>query len=76
MGYKTNFLSQTEVCAIYQCLEGHIHFKYRTVDIAMDADDFYQVAEVFTKALHVLRKAEDPEADEVTLETLDVQVKI
>ena len=76
MGYKTNFLSQTEVCAIYQCLDGHIHFKYRTVDIAMDADDFHQVAEVFTKALHVLRKAEDSEADEVTLETLDVQVKI
>ena len=42
----------------------------------MDANDFYQVAEVFTKALHVLKKLEDPEADEVTLETLDVQVKI
>ena len=54
MGYKAEFLSQTEVCAIYQCLDGHIHFKYRTLDIAMDACDFHQVAEVFVKALHVL----------------------
>ena len=57
MSYKVEFLSQADVCAIYQCLDGHIHLKYRTLDIAMDSRDFYQVAEVFIKALHILRKS-------------------
>ena len=49
MSYKAEFLSQAEVCAIYQCLDGHIHLKYRTLDITMDACDFHQVAESLLK---------------------------
>ncbi len=76
MGYKAEFLSQAEVCAIYQCLDGHIHLKYRTLDIAMDSCDFQQVAEVFIEALRILKKAEDPVSDEVDLENMDTQVKV
>ena len=76
MGYKAEFLSQTEVCAIYQCLDGHIHFKYRTLDIAMDACDFHQVAEVFVKALHVLKKVEKPTTEEIDLENMDIDMKV
>ena len=76
MGYKAEFLSQAEVCAIYQCLDGHIHFKYRTLDIAMDTCDFQQVAEVFIKALHVLQKAEKPTTEEIDLENMDVDMKV
>lgn len=76
MSYKAEFLSQAEVCAIYQCLDGHIHLKYRTLDIAMDSRDFHQVAEVFIKALHILRKAEDPGTEEIDLENMDTLVKV
>lgn len=76
MGYKTEFLSQAEVCAIYQCLDGHIHLKYRTLDIAMDTCDFCQVAEVFIKALRVLQKSEDPVTEEIDLENMDTRVKV
>ena len=76
MGYKAEFLSQAEVCAIYQCLDGHIHLKYRTLDIAMDSCDFQQVAEVFIEALRILKKVEDPVSDEVDLENMDTQVKV
>ncbi len=76
MGYKAEFLSQAEVCAIYQCLDGHIHLKYRTVDIAMDSCDFQQVAEVFIEALRILKKIEDPVSDEVDLENMDTHVKV
>lgn len=76
MGYKTEFLSQTEVCAIYQCLDGHIHLKYRTLDITMDDSDFYQVAAVFTEALRILRKVEEPVTEEINLENIDVSVKV
>lgn len=76
MGYRTEFLSQTEVCAIYQCLDGHIHLKYRTLDITMDASDFYQVAEVFTEALRILRKTEGPVTEELSLENIDLSVKV
>ncbi len=51
MSYKAEFLSKNEVCAIYQCLDGHIHLKYRTLDITMDVFDFHQVAGVFVEAL-------------------------
>ena len=76
MSYKVEFLSQADVCAIYQCLDGHIHVKYRTLDIAMDARDFYQVAEVFVEALRVLRKAEDAVTEEIDLENMDIRVKV
>ena len=76
MSYKAEFLSQTEVCAIYQCLDGHIHLKYRTLDITMDACDFHQVAEVFIKALRVLQKVEDPVSEEIDLEKMNTLVKI
>ena len=76
MSYKVEFLSQADVCAIYQCLDGHIHLKYRTLDIAMDSRDFYQVAEVFIKALHILRKVEDSASEEIDLENMDIRVKV
>ena len=76
MGYKAEFLSRAEVCAIYQCLDGHIHLKHRTLDIAMDSRDFYQVAEVFVEALRVLQKAEEPVTEEVDLKNMDTLVKI
>ena len=76
MGYKAEFLSQAEVCAIYQCLDGHIHLKYRTLDITMDACDFHQVAEVFITALRVLQKVEKPTTEEIDLENMDGHVKV
>ena len=76
MGYKAEFLSQAEVCAIYQCLDGHIHLKYRTLDIAMDTCDFHQVAEVFIEALRILRKVEDPATEELDLENMDTRSKV
>ena len=76
MGYKAEFLSQDEVCAIYQCLDGHIHLKYRTLDIAMDARDFYQVAGVFVEALRVLQKIDEPVNEEVDLENMNTLVKV
>lgn len=56
MGYKSNFLSQSDICAIYKCLDGHIHLKYRTLDLAMDPDEFFRVADVFMDALQTLQK--------------------
>lgn len=76
MGYKVEFLSQAEVCAIYQCLDGHIHLKYRTLDIAMDSCDFHQVAEVFIEALRVLRKLDESGTEELDLENMDTLVKV
>lgn len=76
MSYKAEFLSQAEVCAIYQCLDGHIHLKYRTLDIAMDSCDFHQVAEVFIEALRILRKTEDAVSEEIDLENMDIRVKV
>ncbi len=76
MGYKAEFLSQAEVCAIYQCLDGHIHLKYRTLDITMDFCDFHQVAEVFVEALRILKEVEDPVSEEVDLENMNTHVKV
>ncbi len=76
MGYKAEFLSQDEVCAIYQCLDGHIHFKYRTLDIAMDRCDFHQVAGVFVEALRILQKNEEAVNEEIDLEKMDTLVKV
>lgn len=74
--YRTEFLSQGDVCAIYQCLEGHIHFRYRTLDIAMDANDFFQVADVFNEAVRILQEAEKPVTEELNLENMDVSIKV
>ena len=76
MGYKAEFLSQDEVCAIYQCLDGHIHLKYRTLDIAMDSCDFHQVAEVFAEALRILQKNEEAVNEEIDLEKMDTLAKV
>ena len=76
MGYKTEFLSQSEVCAIYQCMDGHIHLKYRTLDIAMDSSDFHQVAEVFVEALRILQKIQEPVTEEIDLKNMDTLMKV
>lgn len=76
MAYKAEFLSHDEVCAIYQCLDGHIHLKYRTLDITMDTCDFHQVAGVFAEALRILHKDEEPVNEEIDLEKLDTLVKV
>ena len=44
-------LSSNNICAVYQCLEGHIHFRYRGIDIAMPPEDFYQVAGTIAEAM-------------------------
>lgn len=74
--YSTEFLSQGDVCAIYQCLEGHIHLRYRTLDITMDANDFFQVADVFSEAVRILQEAEQPVTEELNLENMDVSIKV
>ena len=76
MGYTAEFLSQDEICAIYQCLDGHIHLKYRTLDITMDACDFHQVAGVFVEALRILQKTEESVTEEIDLKKMDTLVKI
>ena len=82
MNHKAEFLSQDEVCAIYQCLDGHIHLKYRTLDIAMDMCDFHQVADVFVKALRILQKAEELQeteesgTEEVNLKNMETLPKV
>ena len=76
MSHRAEFLSRDEVCAIYQCLDGHIHLKYRTLDIAMDLCDFHQVADVFVEALRVLQKAEEPVTEEVDLKNMETLPKV
>ena len=44
-------VSSHNICAVYQCLEGHIHLKYRGIDIAMSPQDFYQVAGTIAEAM-------------------------
>ena len=51
MHHTKESLSNNDVCAVYQCLEGHIHFKYRSIDIAMTPQDFYQVAGTIAEAM-------------------------
>ena len=76
MNHKAEFLSRDEVCAIYQCLDGHIHLKYRTLDIAMDLGDFHQVADVFVEALRILRKTEESVTEEVDLKNMETLPKV
>ena len=51
MNHTRESLSSNNICAVYQCLEGHIHFKYRGIDIAMPPQDFYQVAGTIAEAM-------------------------
>ena len=51
MNHAKEFLSSNNVCCVHQCLEGHIHFKYRGIDIAMTPQDFYQVAGTIAEAM-------------------------
>ena len=51
MNHTIELLSSNRICAVYQCLEGHIHFKYRGIDIAMTPQDFYQVAGTIAEAM-------------------------
>ena len=75
MGQKTNFLSRSDICAIYQCLDGHIHLRYRALDITMEPDEFFRVAEVFTDALDTLRKVTEPVDEEINLRDLSITLK-
>lgn len=75
MGHKTDFLSQSGICAIYKCLDGHIHVKYRSLDITMESEEFFRVAEVFTDALDTLRKVSEPVDEEINLRDLSVTLK-
>ncbi len=75
MGLKTDFLSQSDICAIYKCLDGHIHVKYRALDITMDPEEFFQVAEVFTDALDSLRKVAERADEKINLRDLSVTLK-
>lgn len=51
MNHTKESLSSNNICAVYQCLAGHIHFKYRGIDIAMSPEDFYQVAGTIAEAM-------------------------
>ena len=51
MNHAKAFLSNNSVCTVYQCLEGHIHLKYRGIDVAMPPQDFYQVAGTIAEAM-------------------------
>lgn len=76
MGYKDKYLSHDDICAIYKCLEGHIHVKYRTLDITMEPEEFYQVAHVFSDALRILRRSEDTITEEISLADLETLQKV
>lgn len=76
MGRKTNFLSQSDICAIYKCLDGHIHLRYRALDITMEPEEFFRVAEVFTNALDTLRKVTEPVDEEINLRDLSITLKV
>ncbi len=51
MNHTREFLSSNNICAVYQCLDGHFHLKYRGIDIAMTPRDFYQVAGTISEAM-------------------------
>lgn len=55
MHHTREFLSSNNICCVYQCLEGHIHFKYRGIDIAMTPKDFYDVADTIAEAMLTLK---------------------
>ncbi len=55
MDHTRESSSNNGVCAVYQCLHGHIHLKYRGIDIAMTPQDFYQVAGTIAEAMLTLK---------------------
>ena len=67
MKHSRESLSNCGVCAVYQCLEGHIHLKYRGVDIAMSPDDFYQVAGTIAQAMLVLNDDSSKSLSEIDI---------
>lgn len=76
MGYKNRYLSHDEICAIYRCLEGHIHVKYRTLDITMEPEEFFQVAHVFTDALRKLQQQENTINEEISIANIGAMQKV
>lgn len=73
MKHTRESLSNCGVCAVYQCLDGHIHLKYRGVDIAMSPDDFYQVAGTIAQAMLVLNDDSDSSK---TLADMDIPISV
>ena len=71
MKHTRECLSNCNVCAVYQCLAGHIHLKYRGIDIAMSPEDFYQVAGTIGQAMLVLN---DDSAK--TLADMDIPISV
>ncbi len=71
MKHTRESLSNCGVCAVYQCLEGHIHLKYRGIDIAMSPDDFYQVAGTIAQAILVLN-----DDSSKSLSELDIPISV
>lgn len=67
MKHTRESLSNCGVCAVYQCLEGHIHLKYRGVDLAMSPDDFYQVAGTIAQAMLVLNDDSSKSLSEIDI---------
>ena len=76
MEYNSKFLSHDEICAIYKCLNGHIHVKYRTLDIAMEPEEFSQVAHVFNDALRILQRKEGTVNEEISLADIGAIQKV
>ncbi len=71
MKHTRESLSNCNVCAVYQCLEGHIHFKYRGIDIAMPPEEFYQVAGTIAQAMLVLN-----DDSTKTLADMDIPISV
>ena len=76
MEYKSQYLSYDGICAIYKCLDGHIHVKYRTLDITMEPEEFLQVAHVFTDALRILQRKEDTKNEEISIADISAMPKV
>ncbi|MCG9127050.1 hypothetical protein JT359_05545 [Candidatus Poribacteria bacterium] len=76
MGQITKYLSHDEICAVYTCLEGHIHVRFRSLDITMEPEEFSQLTSVLFDAIKILRKANKPNNEEINLEDLEVLPKV
>ena len=76
MEINNKYLSNDEICAIYKCLDGHIHVKYRTLDITMEPEEFLQVAHVFSKALSSLERKKDVINEEIGITDIDTMQKV
>ena len=76
MGQKTKYLSHDQICAVYTCLEGHIHVRFRSLDITMEPEEFYQFTSVLFDAFRNLRKANKPINEEINLEDIEILPKV